>query len=78
MRALRVSNARRILERAGAQYFGYGAIYTLMKVLDGAGLSIAERAIEFANYAGRVTVKAVDIDIATRKSLRELSEHESM
>jgi len=69
MSALRVGNARRILERAGAEYFDYGAVYRLMKVLDDAGMSIAERAVEFANYAGRVTVKAVDIDIATRKAL---------
>lgn len=78
MGTLRIINAFNILKRAGAKNFSHGAMFMLARVLDDAGMSIAERAVEFANYAGRVTVKAVDIDIATRKSLRRLSEHESM
>ena len=38
-----------------------------LKALEDIGVKIAKEALDYATYAGRKTIKAEDIEIATRK-----------
>ena len=66
---LAVAPMHRICKKAGADRVSETAANELAKVLEGVGVKIAKEAIDYAMHAGRKTVKAEDIEIASRKVL---------
>jgi histone H3/H4 len=59
----------RICKKAGAERVSESASKELAKWLEDVGIRIAKEAIDYAMHAGRKTVKAEDIEIASRKIL---------
>jgi len=66
---LAVAPMHRICKKAGAERVSETAANELAKVLEDVGVKIAKEAIDYAMHAGRKTVKAEDIEIASRKVL---------
>ncbi len=66
---LAVAPMHRICKKAGAERVSETAANELAKVLEDVGVRIAKEAIDYAMHAGRKTVKAEDIEIASRKVL---------
>ena len=66
---LSVAPMHRICKKAGASRVSEAAAKALAKELDDIGVKIAKEAIDYAMHAGRKTVKAEDIEIASRKVL---------
>jgi len=64
---LSVAPMHRICKKAGANRVSEAAAKALAKELEGVGIKIAKEAIDYAMHAGRKTVKAEDVEIATRK-----------
>ncbi len=64
---LAVAPMHRICKKAGASRVSEAAAKALAKELEEVGIKIAKEAIDYAMHAGRKTVKAEDIDIASRK-----------
>ena len=74
---LQLAPMHRIIKKAGS-IAGKGDIRVsedgaeeLRKVLERVGIKISKEAIDFAVHAGRKTVKSEDIEIATKKVLKE-------
>ena len=57
----------RIIKNSGAQRVSEDATMALEKVLTEKGTEIAGQAVKLAKYAGRVTVKAADIELAIKE-----------
>lgn len=55
-----------VLRKAGAPRVAESAKEALREVLEDLGLEIAENAVRFAKHSGRKTVKASDINLASR------------
>ena len=66
-RELATAPMHRICKNAGAERVSEAAAEELAKVLEEVGLKIASEAIDYSMHAGRKTVKARDIEIASRK-----------
>jgi len=66
---LPISLMHRICKKAGADRVSEAAAKALAKELEEIGTKIAKEAIGYAMHAGRKTVKAKDIEIASRKVL---------
>ncbi len=64
---LAVAPMHRICKKAGASRVSEAAAKALAKELEEVGIKIAREAIDYAMHAGRKTVKAEDIEIASRK-----------
>lgn len=64
---LAVAPMHRICKKAGAHRVSESAAKELAKVLDQIGVRIAREAMDYAEHAGRKTLKSQDIEIATRK-----------
>jgi len=64
---LAVAPMHRICKKAGADRVSETAAKALAKVLDEIGVKIAREAMDYAMHAGRKTIKAEDIEIASRK-----------
>jgi histone H3/H4 len=66
---LSIAPMHRICKKAGASRVSEAAAKVLAKELDEIGIKIAKEAIDYAMHAGRKTVKAEEIEIASRKVL---------
>jgi histone H3/H4 len=68
---LQLAPMHRIIKKAGAKRVSEDGAEELRKVLERVGIKISKEAIDFANHAKRKTVKSEDIEIATKKVLKE-------
>jgi len=59
-----------ICRKSGAERVSEAAAKKLAKVLEDIGDRIAREALDYSIHAGRKTIKAEDIEIATRKVLK--------
>ena len=66
---IKTAPMHKLLKRAGAERVSEESANALGKALEDIGIKIAHEAIDFAHHAGRKTVKARDIEIATKKVL---------
>ena len=64
---LAVAPMYRLCKKSGAERVSEAAAKELAKALENIGVKIAKEALDYAIHAGRKTVKAEDIEIATRK-----------
>ena len=62
-----VAPMHRLCKKAGADRVSEAAAKELAKALEEIGAKIAKEALDYAIHARRKTVKAEDIEIATRK-----------
>jgi histone H3/H4 len=62
-----IAAAHRICLKSGADRVSEAAAKELSKTLQNMGVKIAKDALEYAIHAGRKTIKAEDIEIATKK-----------
>ena len=62
-----VAPMHRLCKKAGAARVSEAAAKELAKKLEEIGVKIAKEALDYAMHAGRKTIKAEDIEIATRK-----------
>ena len=62
-----VAPMHRFCKKAGAERVSEAAAKELANALEEIGVKIAKEALDYAIHAGRKTVKAEDIEIATRK-----------
>jgi DNA-binding protein len=66
-----VAPMHRLCIKAGADRVSEGAAKELERVLDEIGVKIAKEALDYALHSGRKTIKAKDIEIATRKVMKK-------
>ena len=66
-----VAPMHRLCIKAGADRVSEAAAKELEKVLDEIGVKIAKEALDYAVHSGRKTIKAKDIEIATRKVMKK-------
>ena len=66
-----VAPMHRLCKKAGADRVSEAAAKELAKVLGEIGVKIAKEALDYAIHARRKTIKAEDIEIATRKVIRK-------
>ena len=66
-----VAAMHRLCKRAGAGRVSEAAAKELAKTLEEIGVKIAKEALDYAVHAGRKTIKAEDIEIATRKVMEK-------
>jgi histone H3/H4 len=64
---LAVAPMHRLCKKAGADRVSEAAAKELAKVLEEIGIKISREALDFAMHAGRKTIKAEDIEIASKK-----------
>jgi DNA-binding protein len=62
-----VAPMHRLCKKTGADRVSEAAAEELAKVLEEIGIKIAKEALDYAMHSGRKTIKAKDIEIATRK-----------
>ena len=66
-----VAPMHRLCKKAGAERVSEAAAKELEKVLDEIGVKIAKEALDYAVHSGRKTIKAKDIEIATKKVVKK-------
>jgi histone H3/H4 len=66
-RVLQLAPMDRLLRKAGAERVSLSAKEELRRVLEEFGISISRKAIEFANHAGRTTIKSDDVLLASKQ-----------
>ena len=66
-----VAPMHRLCIKAGAERVSESAAKELERVLDEIGVKIAKEALDYAVHSGRKTIKAKDIEIATRKVMKK-------
>lgn len=67
---LSLSAMQRIIKKSGAERVGGDAVEELAKLLESVGMRVATKAVELAAHAGRKTVKASDIQIASKEVIK--------
>ena len=65
---LGVSAMYRILKKAGADRVSDESAEELRRVLEDIGMEIAKNAVDMSKHAGRKTVKAEDVKLASKTS----------
>jgi DNA-binding protein len=73
MHELEISMApmHRLCKKAGADRVSEAGARELERVLEELGVKIAKEALDYARHSGRKTIKAKDIEIATRKVMKK-------
>jgi len=66
---IKVAPMHKLIKRAGASRVSEESAIALGKALEEIGIKVAKEALDFARHAGRKTVKARDIEIASKKVL---------
>jgi histone H3/H4 len=66
---IKTAPMHKLIKRAGADRVSEESATALGKALEEIGIKIAKEAIDYANHAGRKTVKERDIEIASKKVL---------
>ena len=66
MSILPLASMSKLIKKAGAQRVSNSAKIKLRKILENNALEISNKAIKFAKYKGRLTVKDEDIEKALR------------
>lgn len=66
-----VAPMHRLCEKAGADRVSQAGARALAKILEEVGAKIAREAHDYAVHARRKTIKAEDIEIATRKVMKK-------
>ena len=66
-----VAPMHRLCKKVGADRVSEAAARELERVLDEIGVKIAKEALDYAIHSGRKTIKAKDIEIATRKVMKK-------
>jgi histone H3/H4 len=66
-----VAPMHRLCKKVGADRVSEAAAKELEKVLDEIGVKIAKEALDYATHSGRKTIKAKDIEIATKKVMKK-------
>ncbi len=66
---LAFASCARLIRKAGAERVGKDGAEELAKILENIGILISKEAREYAEYAGRLTVKKKDIEMAAPKIL---------
>ena len=66
-----VAPMHRLCEKAGADRVSEAGARELAKILEEVGVKIAKEALDYAVHSRRKTIKAEDIEIATRKVMRK-------
>jgi len=66
---LAIAPMHRICKKVGADRVSEAAAKELAKTLEDIGIKISREALDFAMHAGRKTIKAEDIAIASKKVL---------
>jgi len=68
---LAIAPMHRLCKKAGAERVSEAAAKELAEALEGIGIKIAKEALDFAMHAGRKTIKAEDIEIASKKVMEK-------
>ena len=66
-----VAPMHRLCKKVGADRVSEAAARELERGLDEIGVKIAKEALDYAIHSGRKTIKAKDIEIATRKVMKK-------
>ncbi|MBS7625648.1 NFYB/HAP3 family transcription factor subunit [Candidatus Bathyarchaeota archaeon] len=67
---LSTAAVHRLIEKAGAARVGNGAVETLREIIENIAVQISKDAIELASHAGRRTVRAEDIKLASKRFIQ--------
>jgi histone H3/H4 len=66
-----VAPMHRLCKKAGADRVSEAAAKELAEALQNIGIKISKNALDFAMHAGRKTIKAEDIEIASKKAMEK-------
>jgi histone H3/H4 len=66
---IKIAPMHKLIKRGGADRVSEESAVVLGKTLEEIGLQIVKEAIDYAKHAGRKTIKARDIEIASKKVL---------